>query len=102
MVLCRVLVFCAALGLCAAYDVGAIYFGNWHVDPYNVAQHGEGWTEWGLVLNAQPRYPGHLQPNVPLSGPGWGLNASEADPRVMQLKIDAAAAHGVDFFLFDW
>jgi hypothetical protein len=31
----------------------------------------------------------------------WG-ETDEADPRVMAQKIDAAADHGIDTFLFDW
>ena len=58
---------------------------------------GKNWTEWNLVKHAQPRFPGHLQPNVPL----WGYEMDN-DPTVMAKKIDAAADHGVDHFLFDW
>lgn len=52
---------------------------------------------WRLVKAAQPRFEGHLQPNVPL----WGMQ-SDNDPTVMAQKIDAASSHGVDHFLFDW
>ena len=41
---------------------------------------------------------GHeLFPKVPL----WGYT-DEADPAAMAQKIDAAADHGVDAFIFDW
>jgi len=86
----------------AFYDKMAIYFGDWHVDPDMARQHGPGWTEWELVTNAQPRYEGHLQPNVPQNAPGFGLNASENDPAVMEKKLAAAAAHGITAMLFDW
>ena len=36
----------------------------WHKDPTNEKLHGKNWTEWRLVEHAQPRFPGHLQPNV--------------------------------------
>ena len=45
----------------------------------------------------RPRFPGHQQPKVPL----WGYE-DESDPRVMKKKIDAAADHGIDAFIFDW
>ena len=95
---------CGLLCLAApsAYDVGAIYFGDWHADPWNEKQHGAGWTEWGLVVNAQPRWPGHAQPNKPLTAQGWDVSFSENDPGNMAIKIDAAVSHGLDFFLFDW
>ena len=78
-------------------DVAVYYFGNYHVDPRNEAHHGKGWTEWEYVKGAKPRFEGHRQPKVPL----WGY-LDEANPKDMAKKIDAAADHGVDAFLFDW
>jgi hypothetical protein len=83
-------------------DVGAIYFGDWAPDPWMEALHGANWTEWQLPLNAQPRYPGHFQPNLPIDAKGWGPTHPESDPDNMAVKIDAAADHAIDFFMFDW
>jgi hypothetical protein len=80
-----------------ACEVAVYYFPNYHVDRRNAARYGEGWTEWDLVQQARPRFPGHRQPKVPL----WGYE-DEADPQVFAKKIDAAADHGIDCFLFDW
>ncbi|MHB8969213.1 MAG: glycosyltransferase WbsX family protein [Pirellulaceae bacterium] len=78
--------------------VACYYFGNYHVgDPRNEKNKGQGWSEWELVKAAKPRFPGHHQPNVPL----WGYT-DESDPQVMAQKIDAAADHGIDAFIFDW
>jgi hypothetical protein len=78
--------------------VACYYFGNYHPgDPRNVASKGAGWSEWELVRNAKPRFPGHVQPRVPL----WGYE-DESDPKVMARKIAAAADHGIDAFIFDW
>ncbi len=78
--------------------VASYYFGNYHPgDPRNERNKGKGWSEWELVKNAKPRFPGHHQPNVPL----WGYT-DESDPKVMSKKIDAAADHGIDAFIFDW
>ena len=77
--------------------VASYYFPNYHVDPRNEAQHGTGWTEWELVRRGEPRFPGHDQPKTPL----WG-HEDESDPAVMARKIDAAADHGIDAFIFDW
>ena len=84
--------------------LAAIFFGDWHVDPQMSAIHGENWTEFQLPIHATPRYPGHLQPNLPMedAARGFGLTANEADPAVMAKKIDAAADNGVGMFLFDW
>ena len=79
-------------------SVACYYFGNYHPgDPRNEAMKGPGWTEWELMKEARPRFPGHEQPKVPL----WGYE-DESDPRVMERKIDAAADHGIDAFIFDW
>lgn len=79
------------------YAVACYYFPNYHVDPRNEAVHGEGWTEWELVKRAEPRFEGHRQPLKPL----WGYE-DESDPVAMAKKIDAAADHGIDTFIFDW
>jgi hypothetical protein len=79
------------------YEIACYYFPNYHVDPRNEAVHGPGWTEWELVSRAEPRFPDHRQPRVPL----WGYE-DESDPLIMARKIDAAADHGIDVFLFDW
>jgi len=81
-----------------AITVASYYFPNYHPgDPRNVVEKGEGWSEWKLVKDARPRFPGHHQPNVPL----WGYE-DESDPAVMAKKIDAAADHGIGAFIFDW
>jgi hypothetical protein len=78
--------------------VACYYFANYHPgDPRNEQVHGKGWSEWELVKHARPRFPGHRVPNVPL----WGYE-DESDPKVMARKIDAAADHGIDAFIFDW
>ncbi len=75
----------------------AYYFPNWHSDPRNDVWHGPGWTEWEVAKCARPRFTGHRQPKVPV----WGYE-DEARPEVMARKIEAAVAHGVDGFIFDW
>jgi len=78
--------------------VAAYYFGQFHPnDPRNLKVWGREWSEWELVKDARPRFPGHQQPKVPL----WGYE-DESDPKVMAKKIDAAADHGIDAFIFDW
>lgn len=82
----------------ARVQVASYYFGNYHPgDPRNEQNKGKGWSEWELVKAAKPRFPGHIQPNVPL----WGYT-DESDPKVMAQKIAAAADHGIDAFIFDW
>ncbi len=78
--------------------VACYYFPNYHPsDARNTRLKGPGWSEWELVKAAKPRFAGHVQPNVPL----WGYT-DESDPREMARKIDAAADHAIDAFIFDW
>ncbi|HPG68994.1 MAG TPA: glycoside hydrolase family 99-like domain-containing protein [Candidatus Hydrogenedentes bacterium] len=78
-------------------QIAVYYFPNYHPDARNCVWHGPGWSEWELVKAATPRFAGHQQPKIP----AWGYE-DESDPVVMAKKIDAAADHGVDAFLFDW
>lgn len=77
--------------------VAAYYFPSFHTNPRYDQQEYPGFTEWDLVRRAKPRFEGHRQPRVPV----WGYE-DESDPAVMAKKIDAAADHGVDAFIFDW
>lgn len=78
-------------------QLAAYYFPNYHADPLNEARHGAGWTEWRLLQCARPRFPGHLQPKMPL----WGYE-DESDPKVMEKKARTAAEYGLSAFIFDW
>jgi hypothetical protein len=69
-------------------QVAAYYFPNWGPLPT---------SEWGLIKGAKPQFEGHLQPKAP----AWGFE-DESDPAVMARKIEAAASHGIDAFIFDW
>ncbi|KPL16280.1 MAG: hypothetical protein AMS26_05210 [Bacteroides sp. SM23_62] len=57
----------------------------------------EGIGEWEIIKKGDPRFEGHYQPRVPL----WGY-AMDDDPVAMVKKINAAADHGVNMFVFDW
>ena len=79
-------------------EVVSYYFGNYHPgDSRNAKVKGPDWSEWELVKNAKPRFPGHHQPNEPL----WGYT-DESKPEVMAQKIGAAVDHGLTAFIFDW
>lgn len=83
----------------AEYDVAAFFWPAYH--PSERWNEIAGWKdnigEWEIVKNCKPRFEGHEQPNVPI----WGYQ-DESDPRAMEKKIDAAADHGVNVFIFDW
>lgn len=76
--------------------IWTVPFPNYHLEPRNEEWHREGWTKWNLVKAATPRFPGHQQPKVPL----WGYE-DEADPRVSEQQIAAAADRGITAFIYD-
>lgn len=77
----------------AAY-IWPAYSGN---DPRNRIFWPEGNGEWETVREAKALFEGHSWPRKPL----WGY-CNEADPRVMEMQIDAAADHGINVFIYDW
>ena len=83
----------------ATYDVAAYVWPAYQPEPRwaELGIFGEGIGEWQNVKEAVPKWPGHRQPPVPL----WGYE-NEADPKVMERKIDAAVSHGVNTFIYDW
>lgn len=78
-------------------DVAAYIWPAYHDDPRSRIFWPQGRGEWETVLASRPRYDGHKHPREPLWGP-----QNEADPRVMEMQIDAAADHGVNVFIYDW
>jgi hypothetical protein len=79
------------------FDIAAYYWPAYHDEPRWRRFMPEGQGEWETIRKARPKFQGHYQPRVP----AWGY-LDESDPRVMGNKIDAAAAHGVNVFIFDW
>ena len=79
------------------YDVAAFVWPSYYPDKRARIFWPLGIGEWEIVMNAQPKFPGHEQPRRPL----WGY-INEADPRVMEMELAAAADHGVNVFIFDW
>ncbi|MBN1903357.1 glycoside hydrolase family 99-like domain-containing protein, partial [Candidatus Sumerlaeota bacterium] len=79
------------------FDIAAYYWPAYHDEPLWRRFMPDGIGEWQTIKKSLPKFDGHYQPRVPL----WGYQ-DEADPKVMQKKIDAAADHGVNVFIFDW
>lgn len=79
------------------YDIAAYYWPAYHDEPRWRPFMPEGQGEWETVRKAAPKFDGHWQPRVP----AWGY-LDEADPRVMERKIAAAAEHNVNVIIFDW
>jgi hypothetical protein len=80
------------------YDVAAYIWPSYTGDePRTRMFWPEGNGEWETVRKAAAKFPGHTWPRRPL----WGY-CNEADPRVMEMQIDAAVDHGVNVFIYDW
>ena len=80
------------------YDVAAYFWPAFTGDDLRSRMFWrEGMGEWQTVKSAQPKFKGHTYPRKPL----WGY-VNEADPRIIEMEIDAAASHGVNVFIFDW
>lgn len=80
------------------YDVAAYVWPSYTGDEPRAWQFWrERYGEWQSVRSAQAKFPGHTWPRMPL----WGY-VNEADPYVMEMEIEAAAAHGVNVFAYDW
>ena len=90
---------CPAIISAAEYDVAAYVWPAYQPEPrwaeLGIFKDGKG--EWQNVYEAKPKWEGHRQPLVPL----WGYE-NEADPKVVEKKIDAAVSHGVNVFIYDW
>jgi len=86
-------------GLAREYDVAAFYWPAYHPAERfrEIAVFPDGKGEWEAIYKSKPKFRGEQLPKVPL----WGYQ-DESDPRVMGQKIDAATAHGVNTFIFDW
>ena len=98
----EMVLFAVVVALCAnaaEYDVAAYVWPAYQPEPrwaeLGIFKAGKG--EWQNVWEAVPKWKGHRQPLVPL----WGYE-NEADPKVVEKKIDAAVSHGVNVFVYDW
>lgn len=76
--------------------VAAFIYDPWTPD-FVFTEHGENFTEWELVRRAEPRFPGHTQPHVPL----WG-EIDTSLPATWDLLNTNAVEHGVTVYLWDW
>ena len=83
----------------AEYDIAAYVWPAYQPEPrwkeLGIFKAGKG--EWQSVWEARPKWEGHEQPRIPL----WGYE-NEADPKVVEKKIDVAVSHGVNVFIYDW
>lgn len=75
--------------------IAAYVYPGWHACPERDRGFPSGWSEWDLVLEAQPLFPGHEQPKVPFHGP-----YDDSLPDTASKQVLLARAYGVDLFVY--
>jgi len=75
--------------------IAAYVYPGWHPCPERDKAFPPGWSEWDLVLSAQPHFPGHRQPNLPLDGP-----YDDSDPATAARQVRLARSFGLDLFVY--
>jgi hypothetical protein len=74
----------------------AFYLPQFHRTPENDAWHGAGFTEWSVVAESRPLFPGHAQPHLPGELGFYDLRL----PETRELQARLAQAHGISGFCY--
>jgi hypothetical protein len=77
-------------------NVLAFYLPQFHQVQQNDAWHGSGFSEWSVVVQAKPLFPGHRQPDLPGELGFYDLRVPET--RYLQARL--AKQHGITGFLY--
>jgi len=75
--------------------VVAYVYPGWHSIPERDAAFYPGFTEWDLVYECSPRFPGHVQPRLPL----WG-RYDDRDPIEVGRRVTLCRDHGIDALVY--
>lgn len=75
--------------------IAAYVYPGWHPIPERDAAFHAGFTEWELVEGCRPRFPGHIQPRLPLLG-----TYDDRDPVEVGRRVALAREYGVDALVY--
>ncbi len=73
----------------------AYVYPGWHSIPERDESFYPGFTEWDLVEASGPRFPGHVQPRLPL----WG-RYDDRDPVAVGRRVTLCREHGIDGLVY--
>lgn len=74
----------------------AFYLPQFHQTPENDAWHGPAFTEWTVVAQSRPLFPGHPQPDLPGELGFYDLRL----PETRELQARLARSHGISGFCY--
>ncbi len=74
----------------------AMYLPQYHETEENNRWWGKGFTDWVSTKNAEPLFPGHLQPRAPLDENYYDLSS----PDVLKAHAKLAKEYGIGGFCF--
>jgi hypothetical protein len=74
----------------------AFYLPQFHQTPENDAWHGTGFTEWTVVAQSRPLFPGHVQPELPGELGFYDLRL----PETREIQAQLARSHGISGFCY--
>ncbi|MBQ7607254.1 MAG: glycoside hydrolase family 99-like domain-containing protein [Desulfovibrionaceae bacterium] len=75
----------------------AFYLPQFHPIPENDAIYGKGFTEWDIVRQSKPLFPGHYQPHIPHKMVGWYNLLNE---KFLAYQHDLAFSNGLTAFCY--
>ncbi len=79
----------------SAVRVLAYVYPGWHPIPERDVSFHPGFTEWELVYASKPRFPGHVQPRLPLHG-----TYDDRDPVAVGRRVALCRDHGIDGLVY--
>ncbi len=75
--------------------ISVYVYPGWHSCPERDKNFPKGWSEWDIVINAKPRFEGHLQPKIP----GFPLY-DDSKPETATFQKELCINYGIDLMIY--